>query len=160
MEHVPTPTLFPSDTFMLSHFGPDCPTSVTLRKTGKPLMLYSCIRRELDGCVRSHTMRMMRRIIDEKGGAFQGVYVVKYGRLRPWIETSLYRAGFDFSHEAKIQLAQQLLDYYRNAPFYHDDWWIWHLTENSLGAKLAPHANPQGGNRPKRTLSELFGDSK
>lgn len=37
-----------------------------------------------------------------------------------------------------------------------DPWWEWFATEDSIGVRLTPDANPKGGNRPKRTLKEIL----
>ena len=41
-----------------------------------------------------------------------------------------------------------------------DSWWEWFVIEGTIGIRLTPEANSVGGNRPVRSLSEMFGDSK
>lgn len=150
---------FPSDKFLAKYFGPDHETDVTLQATNRPLMAHCYVRNELDKCLRRRTMRIMRAIIDKRGVLFNGIHVVKHGMLRPWAVRLLDSRGFIFTKEAEQELAQELIAHYRQHPFHHDDWWEWFATTDSLGATLAPHAKPEGGNRIPISLRDIFDSS-
>lgn len=147
---------FPSTAFLEAHFGPDQRTSVILQATDEPLMVHDNLQREFQSCLIFRATHIMRRIIDTRGVAYQGIYVVRNGRLRNWALQSLGRKGFFFSVDAQKQIADELLAHYQHQPFRHDDWWRWFNSCGTLGARTAPHANPAGGNTPKVSLDDLF----
>lgn len=147
---------FPTQAFLEQHFGPNRETGVTFNGTYIPIMTHEYLQREFDGCLRTATMRIMRQVIDKRGIRFQGIRLVKDGRLRSWAIRSLEREFGAFPESSYTQLAQELIAYYNNTPFRHDSWWEWFVTENSLGARTAPHANPAGNNRPRRTWEDFL----
>lgn len=149
---------FPSDAFLEKYFGVDL--SVT-GPGGHTLTLFNYLR----GLFFFGMVYAPYKFIREDDWLGDGVtnkFTFESGRLSQQTKIALVgKINIDhvvtdaetFERELFAEMKAQFeLGRLRNI----DSWWEWFATEDSIGVKLTPDANPTGGNRPRRTFQEIL----
>lgn len=144
---------FPSDALLEAYFAEDCHL-YTLR-SGESVSLHAEIRNAYDVCIRARVMVLMRAA-DAFGGPIETIIVFEKGLCAPWLRDHLDEHGLYFQGLYEFELYTEFRTQFERMPFYADPWWEWFMTEDTIGARLAPGANIDGGNERTVTLGELL----
>lgn len=140
---------FPSDRLLEMYFATDTPL-FTLRN-GAGVSLHDEIRYTYDTCIRAQVMLRIRSA-DMHGGPIEPIILFAKGVCAPWLRDHLTEHGLYFHGLYEFELYSEFRTQLERAPFYADNWWEWFMTDDTIGIRLVPGANPNGGNQPRRTL--------
>lgn len=145
---------FPSDELLARYFGAD--TVIDTLKGGKPTTLYDQVRYLYDTHIRVEAMRMIRHA-DGTGELVKPIVVFDKDGCAPWLRELLIEQQVYFYEQFESELAAEFKEQFTHGRLYAPDWWEWFVTGDIIGVRLAPGMKPRGGNRPKRSLDEVFG---
>jgi len=146
---------FPSTAFINKYYG----FSIQMTPRGLPdikVMRHTDIRRA-NQYVCINGPRHLIRKVDRAGEPLEPIYVFKDGELSGWAKETLIRKDMLPRTPSELrELLNELSSLLTLETPLHDPWWEWFYSGGSVGVRITPEANPNGGNQPRVSLKELL----
>lgn len=151
---------FPSNALLRKYFGRNRKLTVRLDVGNVARSSHSILRQKFDDALRVVPELILKRM-DQASEGFVPIKVFDNGACHEVARFWLSDIGIDLTPEMESALCDEFIAHYQRAPFRHGTWWEWFVEERTIGARITADANPQGGNRPRRTLKEvLYGNTE
>lgn len=150
---------FPSDKFLQKYFGDNVELETQPNYPKPPGRLYDHLRKAFDDDIR-HVPALQIRIADSYRESFKKFYSFRNATVVDLSREKCEENGLLLllDQQGEADLYSEFLTHLKCGALYADSWWSWNFDEHTASTwiEITASANPEGGNRPKRSLSEML----
>lgn len=156
--------LFPSDEFLkqyyqtfISEIVAESPATHFTQAEAETWAM-SFIREEFDE-IFMYGQRIRMRHADRYESHFEPLYLFRERKCVDWVKDVLIERQWwsELSDTAQSELFDEFIKILESDVLHKDVWWSWFCDSDSVWVHINEHAKPNGQNRPRRKLEDLFG---